>query len=125
MSRTRIIICGGRDFRARELCFGSLDEILTQYQEIEIISGGASGADAFGEEYAAAHGLPVTQFKPDWKRYGKVAGPIRNREMLQYALKEQAVVIAFWDESSHGTRDMIRKAEDAGEKVLYYRSMSR
>ena len=41
------------------------------------------------------------------------AGPIRNAQMANYA----DALIAFWDGSSTGTRDMIRKAEEKGLKV--------
>lgn len=112
---TRVIVCGGRDFNNRELCFESLDRYLKGHENIEIVSGHARGADALAEEYAKAHGLKLTIFKADWKQYGKSAGAIRNRQMLQYASKEAPLVIAFWDGKSKGTRNMI---DQAIEKVI-------
>jgi hypothetical protein len=114
---TRIIVCGGRDFSDRALCFKTLDELLPKYDCPEIVSGHASGADQFGEEYAKEHGLQFQIFKPDWKKYGKSAGPIRNRQMLMYALETTAVIIAFWDGESKGTKNMISQAQNAGAKV--------
>ncbi len=114
---TRVIVCGGRDFNDKGLCFSQLERILAYYDKIEIVSGHAKGADTFGEEYAKTHDLPIAIFKPDWKQYGRGAGPVRNREMLRYALEENPVVIAFWNGSSRGTKNMIDQAEKAGAKV--------
>ena len=115
--KTRIIVCGCKDFSNREFCFNRLDSILSEYKEVEIVSGHAKGADSFGEEYAKKHGLPLKIFTPDWKRYGRAAGPIRNREMLNYSLEAKPVVIAFWNRTSKGTKDMINQATKAGVKV--------
>lgn len=87
-------------------------------KNMKFVSGGAKGADSFGEEYAAAHDVKVTVFKPDWKKYGKAAGPIRNKDMLDYASEDNPVVIPFWDGNSKGTRDMISKARKAGARVF-------
>lgn len=113
----RIIVCGGRDFSDRQLCFEVLDCIRTVDGEFEIVSGHAKGADTFGEEYAEANGVKVTIFKPDWKKYGKAAGPIRNGQMLAYALENNPLVIAFWNGKSRGTKNMIEQARKAGAEV--------
>ena len=39
----------------------------------EIISGGARGVDASAKEYALAHGITITEFLPDYRRYGRSA----------------------------------------------------
>ena len=118
---TRVIVCGGRDFDNRELCFESLDRYLKGYENIEIVSGHARGADTLGEEYAHAHGLKLAIFKADWEQYGKGAGAIRNRQMLRYASKETPVVIAFWDGKSRGTKNMIDQAiETAITHIVRY-----
>lgn len=111
----RVIICGGRDFDDKQLCFSTLDRLVDK--DCEIISGHAKGADLFGEEYALTQGIAVTTFKPDWKRYGRGAGPVRNRQMLEYAAEQQAFIIAFWDGKSKGTKNMIEQAKKAGIKV--------
>ena len=56
-------------------------------------------------------------FPADWKKWGKAAGPIRNREMLLYAKERAPVIVAFWNGISSGTRDMIEQAENAGVEV--------
>src|SRR5262245_15599194 len=76
----------------------------------EVVSGGAEGADKLGERYAKDAGLKLTVVPADWKTYGKSAGPIRNRQMAEYA----QALIALWDEESAGTRNMIEEARKRG-----------
>ena len=118
---TRIIVCGGRDFNDYELFRKNMDEIMAEYPEVELVSGHARGADMFAERYASEHNVPIAVFKADWEKYGRAAGPIRNRKMLEYALEEDAVVIAFWDGESRGTRNMVSQAEKAGALVTVVR----
>ena len=56
-------------------------------------------------------------FKPDWKKYGRGEGPVRNKEMYKYALEDEPMIIAFWDGESKGTKSMIDIASKDGAKV--------
>ena len=112
----RVIVCGGRDFKDRAKCFETLKALLND-KDIEIVSGHASGADSFGEDFAKENGIKVTIFKPDWKRFGRAAGPIRNKSMLDYAAEKTPVVVAFWDGKSKGTKNMISLAEKVSAEV--------
>ncbi len=114
---TRVIVCGGVDFTDKDLCFSQLQRLLSYHENIEIVSGHARGADSLGEEYAKENNLKLTIFPAEWKKYGRAAGPIRNRQMLQYAEEEKPVVIAFWDGQSRGTKNMINQAEKVGAEV--------
>ena len=69
----------------------------------EVVSGGASGVDTMGEAYALLNNIPIKGFPADWNKHGKKAGPIRNRQMAQYA----DVLFAVWDGKSKGTKNMI------------------
>ena len=113
----RVIVCGGRNFQDKEFCFEKLDEIMSSLKDMKIVSGNAKGADAFGEEYALKNGLKLSVFKADWKKYSRAAGPIRNREMYHYALKDEPMIIAFWDGVSKGTKNMIEVASRDGAEV--------
>lgn len=115
----RVIVCGGRDFNDKILCFETLEKMLSEYtsESVEIVSGHARGADTFGEEYAKMHGIRLSIFKADWKLYGKSAGPVRNSQMLKYASEETPVVIAFWNGASKGTKNMIEQSRAAGATV--------
>lgn len=120
----RIIVCGGRDFKDRALCYDHIEHFIGEHADevIEIVSGHARGADTFAEDYAAANGLRCKVFAAEWDRYGRAAGPIRNRQMMQYASEENGAVLAFWDGKSKGTKNMIGQAQKAGMtvKIVYY-----
>ena len=114
MLETRLIVCGGVDFN--DYCFfkDQMDRLIAYYENIRLVSGHARGADTFAEQYAAETGIPIRVFPAEWKKYGKAAGPIRNRAMLDYAKEETPVVAAFWDGQSRGTGNMLKQAKAAG-----------
>lgn len=119
---TRIIVAGGRDFDDYEYLCKELDGILDQIDgDKEIVSGTAKGADSLGTRYGKEHGIPVKEFKPNWRQYGRAAGIIRNQEMLDYASEETPLVVAFWDGQSKGTHDMIRKATHSHAELKVFR----
>ena len=114
----RIVIAGSRDFEDYLILKGALDRILTEDEDdIELVSGHAKGADLLAERYAAEHGLPIHVIKPNWKAYGRAAGPIRNRQILEYAMCARPQVIAFWDGISKGTKNTIETARKMGINV--------
>ncbi len=107
----RTIIAGSRhltDIKSVARAVESCGWVVT-----EIVSGGARGADALGEAYALARGIPIRVFPADWRRHERAAGPYRNRQMARYA---QALV-AVWDGASPGTADMIRAARSQRLRV--------
>lgn len=109
----KLAIVGCRDYNDYDLFRAKCDEFLSSHSVDEIISGGATGADAMAERYAAEHNIKTTIFKADWGRFGKRAGPLRNREIVHAADH----VLAFWDLRSAGTRSTILIAREVGKPV--------
>lgn len=70
---------------------------------IKIISGMANGADSLAIRYADEHKLTKILFPANWKAYPRIAGFLRNNDMLSIATH----LIAFWDGKSSGTKHMI------------------
>jgi hypothetical protein len=99
----KVIVAGSRSFSDYQLLKTTLDEIRTKHDVVEIVSGGAHGADSLGEHYAREHGIVIKPFPADWNRYGKAAGYRRNEQMAVYA----DGLVAFWDNQSRGTKHMI------------------
>ena len=83
----------------------------------EIISGGAKGVDASAREYAKRRGVPLTEFLPDYRRYGRAAPLQRNIEILTRA----DMVLAFWDGKSRGTKFVIDECAKRGVPVQIIR----
>lgn len=114
----RVIIAGTRTFDDYKLLCETMNiaiENSTWLRDgIEIVSGGAKGADQLGEKFAKENGYKLTQFLPNWERDGKKAGVYRNTLMARYA----DILIAFWDGKSKGTKDMITKAQNIGLIVM-------
>lgn len=108
----KIIIAGSRGFNDYELLKSTCDKILINQKDIEIVSGGAKGADALGERYAKERGYGIKLFLADWS-LGRKAGYLRNIKMSEYA----DALIAFWDGQSRGTKHMIDIANEKGLKV--------
>lgn len=111
---SRILVCGGRDFKDRSYVFKALDN-LQQWFAIDfvIIEGGANGVDWLSKEWAHSNGHACIEMKAAWDFYDKDAGHIRNGWMIKFAKPD--LVIAF--PGGSGTADMIKQAKRAGITV--------
>ena len=109
----KIAIVGSRNLTIQNL-EGYLPQDVTK-----IVSGGAKGIDACAREYAHQAGLKLTEFLPDYQRYGRSAPLRRNLEIIRYADE----VIAFWDGQSRGTRFVIEECRKQGKKVTVYKQL--
>lgn len=117
----KIIINGSRDFNNYTYLRLMLKEYIMTNQinpeSIEIISGGAKGADTLAIKFAKEYNLNYKVMNADWDKYGKRAGIIRNAEMLTYAISNPndiAILISFWNGTSKGTKHMIDISNDKG-----------
>jgi cysteine synthase len=116
MALTKVIIAGSRHFSNYDLLKFKCNRILRglSTDEVQIVSGGAKGADKLGEQYAKEHGFDCVKFPANWDKHGKAAGPIRNKQMAEYS----DCLIAFWNGStSGGTSNMIKTANKLGLEV--------
>ena len=69
----------------------------------EIVSGGAMGIDTCARAYASEKNIPLTEFLPEYRRYGRGAPLKRNVQIVDDA----DAVLAFWDGESRGTKFVI------------------
>lgn len=107
----RLIIAGSREGPTLADLQSAFDQ--TGWTPTVIISGCARGADRLGELVAEVFDIPCERYPADWKRYGKGAGYIRNKEMA----KNADALIALWDGESKGTQHMIKIAKEYNLKV--------
>ena len=118
MALLRVLICGSRSIQDKNLIWSKLDEIFSNTQdEIEILHGGATGPDVLGKNWAFQYKkvVNIRAFLPDWERWGKGAGMLRNVQMLE---AKPDMVIAFYDGISKGTEHTIRQAHKRGIKTF-------
>lgn len=106
----KVAVIGSRTFND----YPKLEQELNSIPSIKIIiSGGASGADKLSEVYADSKSIETLIIKPDWKRYSRGAGAVRNTEIVENA----DYVVAFWDGKSKGTLDSINKCKKKNIKL--------
>lgn len=94
---------------------------MATYTLTTVIEGGAPGADTLAREWALANNILVEEYKAEWGKYGKAAGPIRNKRMLDEGKPD--VVVGFTNKDlseSRGTANMIKQAVEADIVTYLY-----
>jgi len=119
----RILVCGGRtwgytpesNYKERDIeQFNCGLDYLKRLNPVCVISGGAKGADELGPMLSDLLRRESKVFRADWKKHGKAAGPIRNKQMLDKGKPD--LVVAF--PGGSGTSNMVKQAREAGVEVL-------
>lgn len=110
----KTVVAGSRNLTDKDLVFGCIEK--SKVAITELVSGGAKGVDLLGEAYALEKDIQVIPFWADWRKHGKAAGPIRNKEMAEYA--DCAIVI--WDGESAGARNMIENMRSLGKRLVLW-----
>ena len=114
----RVIVAGSRTFLDYDLMCRELDNLFWispefENRDIKIVSGMADGADTLAIRYADEHQLTKILFPANWKSYKRIAGFLRNEDMLSVATH----LVVFWDGKSSGTNHMIEIAKAKGIPV--------
>lgn len=128
-----VLVCGGRDYAARERVFAVLDRLALRV-EIDAIRHGAcgldaddpfdpcrlQGADRWAHEWALDRRIRVEPMPAAWRREGRAAGPRRNAMMLERRRPEvpssaPCCVVAF--PGGKGTAGMVALARERGLPV--------
>src|ERR1700722_9297638 len=98
-----IAVTGGRGYHFDWRDYEFMNQQHHALKFTSMLNGGASGADSYCKRWAYSYGILVKERRPDWAKYGKQAGPIRNSEMA----KEAQALLAF--PGGDGTADMVAK----------------
>lgn len=93
----------------------SIDDLGSYLPEevTEIVSGGAKGVDSSARQYALAHEIKLTEFLPEYARYGRAAPIKRNAAIVEYS----DMVVAVWDGRSRGTKSVIELCRRRGVPI--------
>lgn len=119
--KIKILICGGRD--DYELFKNILFREMKNLEKGDIIiHGGCRGIDTLADTFAKELNLEIRKYpvsKEMWEKYGRAAGPMRNRKMLEENPDE---VWAFHSDlkNSKGTRDTIITAHKKKIPVYFF-----
>ena len=118
----KVIVAGSRSIQSYTDVENGIRE--SGFEITELVSGHQPGAyndegvwvatvDKLGELWAKVHQIKTTLFPADWAKHGKAAGPIRNREMAQFA----HALVCVYDGESRGTANMIEEMHKLGKPV--------
>lgn len=112
----RVVVAGCRDYNnyqeAKEFIDFCIQNVRKEHDLI-FVSGACSGADLIGERYAKENGFSIERYPAEWDKYGRSAGPRRNKKMAEVS----DFVICFWDGESRGTKSMIEYAKALGKPI--------
>lgn len=111
----KTIIAGSRDISN----YAFIEEAIVEsgFEVSLVLSGCARGVDQLAEKWAEKNNVPIHKFPPDWKKYKRGAGPVRNRQMAEFA----EACIVLWDGKSPGTKNMISLATKYGLSLFVFR----
>lgn len=108
----RLLVSGARIWDDSWRLNNFLDEMLESNPDLVIVHGGCpSGADAMAQSWAESLGVPTEVYPANWLKYGKPAGHIRNKEMVD-TRPDYAVV--FIKGESRGTNNCLKHIQKAG-----------
>ncbi len=118
-----LLVCGSRTYGNRrvlsKLQRRNMEHVISGLDPEFIIHGGCRGADVLAHDIADELGIHCQVFEADWSKYGKSAGPIRNKKMLKDGHPD--LVLAFFDgKRTKGTMNMVKLAKEAHVPVLEY-----
>lgn len=124
----RLLVAGGREFYN----YHYIEEVLTDWyvndfsesletwedseEGITLVHGDSSGVDKLAAMWAIYNKFIVEPHVANWKKFGKAAGPIRNKEMANSGLN-YAIIFP----GGVGTNDMINQlvVADVNYRLAY------
>lgn len=120
-----VIVTGSRDWEDYNTLRSYMDHVsyINRTRFTTIVHGNCRGADQCAVKYALEWNIESVGFPADWS-LGNKAGPIRNQEMIDWALRRstnpnddvesawtEVICIAFPLPQSKGTWDCVRRCE--------------
>lgn len=111
-----ILVTGSRNWSDLALVKKELNLLKDLWgTEVTVLSGQCpTGADRMCENIAREFGWKLKLYPADWNQYGKSAGPIRNKQMVDHGAD---ICLAFIKDGSRGASGTAKLAEEAGIEV--------
>lgn len=100
----RLLVSGSRHYKDLPSIEKAILGVVRDQKDVTVIHGECSGVDKTSTIVATKHGFKVESHPPDWKKFGKAAGPIRNEEMIKSKIDH---AVLFLSQDSKGTRHML------------------
>ena len=113
----RILVTGDRHWHCDDLAERIVRRLVKRYgSDIMIVNGGTPGVDWAFSKACRKLRVATEVHTSDRRTLGNIAGPARNREMVQSGA-DQCVAFHRDLKTSNGTKDCIRQALAAGIAV--------
>ena len=114
----RLIVAGSRNLNKFQALFLFLVWWKEQHfdNKVELVTGCCpSGPDQIPFMLEAISDVPykIKKFPAEWDTYGASAGPIRNKQMAEYA----DALVLIWDGKSRGSQSMKRFMKQTDKPV--------
>lgn len=107
----RTIVAGSRTIHRYSHVASAITE--APWGITEILCGGATGVDEYGEVYAQLNKIPFRVLNQHWNAmdsFDPAVGADHNKKMVENA----DALVAVWDGKSRGTAHMIEIAKEKG-----------
>ena len=111
LSETRIVIKGVvEDY---EFFKKTMNRLFPSGRFTIVHGGEKKGIDVFADQYANELGVKKAVFVPQWKRYKRKAGHVRNAVMLKYAAEKNGYFVTFGPNEA-----LAKQAAKKGVKII-------
>jgi hypothetical protein len=127
---SRIAVVGSRDFFEPSLVesfvSGLNDCIVVTGSDYEGFLNGrpvnscGGIVDLTAAEACRNFGIELKEFSPQWSRYGRGAGKVRNGLIVKYGLSVMVAFVNDPEKISPGSSDVILKARNSGVPVFVF-----
>ena len=112
---TRVLICGTRKI----VNYVELAEFIKGLPTGSvIIQGMCRGVDLMARHLGVKYGFEVEDYPADWDKYGRAAGPIRNKQMLDEGKPDLVYAVHPNISESKGTKNMVNQANKRGIETI-------
>lgn len=90
-----------------------IEKQISNFKFDKIISGGAIGIDTIAKNYAIKNNIALLEILPDYKKFGKAAPIIRNKQIIE----NSDLILIFWDNKSKGTKFCIDYSQKLKKEI--------
>ncbi|MCQ2591305.1 MAG: DUF2493 domain-containing protein [Treponema sp.] len=112
----KLMVCGSRSIVDSTFVFNQIEALIAEENvnknELIIIDGGAKGVDSYAAHWANANNIQIEWYRPDWAHYGRGAGVVRNKLMVEAC----DFCLILWDGVSKGTKNDIELCQKLSKK---------
>lgn len=108
----RLLVTGSRLWDNSRVIWEYFNEMYWLFPDLVIVHGDCPiGADRYARNWASLNRVSQEPYPADWDAYGKAAGHIRNKQMVD---TNPDYAVAFIKGESRGTKNCISHLERAG-----------